>query len=48
MKLGEVSVIYAVLYYQLYLQKQPPGVFCKVFLEILQISQESNSARVSF
>ena len=32
------------------LQKQPPEVFCKkkVFLEILQNSQENACARVSF
>ena len=29
-------------------QKQPPEVFYKVFLEILQNSRKSTSARVSF
>ena len=29
-------------------QKQPPEVFYKVFLEILQNSQENTCARVSF
>ena len=33
----------------LYIQNQPPEVFCKkVFLEILQNSQENTCARVSF
>ena len=34
----------------LFIQKQPPEVFCrkKVFLEILQNSQENTCARASF